>query len=66
MLDFFVHTGDVYVRHSEEFFEKAYDIDYLKSMLEETGFSVRDIYDDLSFEPPKENSERVFFVCKKE
>ena len=63
LLDFFVYNGKNYDRFSEEFYEKAYEIDELKSMLK--NFEIIGIYDELTENPPKANSERVFFVCKK-
>lgn len=63
LLDFFVYNGKNYDRYSEEFFEKAYEIDELKSMLK--NFEIIGIYDELTENPPKADSERVFFVCKK-
>ncbi|MGN0458298.1 MAG: class I SAM-dependent DNA methyltransferase [Eubacterium sp.] len=65
MLDFFVFNGESYDRFSEEFCEKAYPIEVLKKMLFDVGFSDVMIYDDLSLDKPKRNSERVYFVCKR-
>ncbi len=56
---------DSYVRYSEEFFERGYELDFLKRTLEEFRFEVVGIYDDMTKEPVKENSERAVFVCKK-
>lgn len=63
LLDFFVYNGNSYDRHSEEFIETAYDIDELSDALK--NFEVIGIYDDLSKEAPKEKSERLYFVCKR-
>lgn len=56
---------DVYVRYSEEFFERGYELNFLKKTLEQFRFEVVGIYDDMTKEPIKENSERAVFVCKK-
>ncbi len=56
---------DIYVRYSEEFFERGYELDFLKKTLEQFRFEVVGIYDDMTKEPIKENSERAVFVCKK-
>lgn len=56
---------DVYVRYSEEFCERGYELSSLKSMLEEFRFEVVGIYDDMTKSPVKEDSERAVFVCKK-
>lgn len=64
-LDFFVKDGENYTRSSEEFSERAYTNDELCEMLQKAGFSVLDIFDDLTQNPLKEDSERAVFVCKK-
>ena len=56
---------DVYIRYSEEFFERGYELDFLKKTLENYRFEVVGIYDDMTKEPVREDSERAIFVCKK-
>ena len=56
---------DVYIRYSEEFFERGYELDFLKKTLENYRFEVVAIYDDMTKEPVREDSERAIFVCKK-
>lgn len=65
ILDFFVPEGGVYKRECEEFCERAYSDSELTDWLVETGFEVRAIYDDMTFEKPKEISERNFFVAER-
>lgn len=64
LLDFFVFNGKSYDRYSEEFFERAYYIDELKSVL--NNFEILAVYDDMTENPPKPDSERLYFVCKRE
>lgn len=64
-LDFFVQNGEVYERYSEDFSERAYTEKELKSILLEYGFETIGIFEDLSFENPKEDTERIFFVARK-
>lgn len=64
IIDIFVFNGISYDRYSEDFFEKAYSIDELKSALE-PYFDVLNIYDELSCDEPKNTSERLYFVCKR-
>ena len=64
-LDFFVLKDGAYERYSEEFSERAYETAEIKEMLEKAGFSLVAVFDDMSQNPPKENSERVFFAAKK-
>ncbi|MGN1481575.1 class I SAM-dependent DNA methyltransferase [Porcipelethomonas sp.] len=64
-LDFFVPENEKYSRYSESFYENAYSIEDIKHALENTGFRVLNIYDEDSFEPLKENSQRAVFVTQK-
>lgn len=65
-LDFFVPNEDgTFERYSEDFTEKAYPIDSIKSELNKTGFEILNIYDGDSFEEIKPDSQRIIFiVCK--
>lgn len=59
-------TGDTYKKFEEVHEEKAYTIKELTSWLEEAGFFVLCAFDAYTFEEPKEDSKRVFFVAKRE
>lgn len=63
LLDFFVFNGVNYDRFSEEFCEKAYEISELENKLNE--FKILGVYDELTLTEPKNDSERIYFVCKK-
>lgn len=63
LLDFFVYNGKNYDRFSEEFNEKAYSVNELKSVL--NNFNIIGIYDELNLDDIKDNSERIYFVLKK-
>lgn len=65
LLDMFIYNGSSYDRFSEEFCETAYTVEELSQTLKDTGFKNIKIYDELSLDEPKENSERIYFVCKK-
>lgn len=64
-LDFFVYNGQSYDRFSESFKEKAYSDKKLTDALLDSGFEIIGIFDDLTANVPKCNSERLYFVCKK-
>ena len=64
-LDFFEEEDGVYYRSSESFTEKAYELDDIKSWLEETGFEVVGIYDDMTTDKVMPESERAVFLAKK-
>lgn len=63
LLDFFVFNGVNYDRFSEEFCEKAYEISELENKLNK--FIILGVYDELTLTEPKNDSERIYFVCKK-
>ena len=65
LLDMFIHNGSSYDRFSEEFCETVYTVEELSQMLKNSGFENIKVYDELSLDKPKENSERIYFVCKK-
>ncbi len=62
---FYSDDGVRYYRESEDFSEKAYTTEEITVALEKSNFDVIGIYDDLSLDKPKENSDRLYFVCKK-
>lgn len=66
-LDFFHKEKDKedYQRYTVDFSEKAYEIDFLKDLLEKTGFEVKAVFDEDSFLPLRKDSERAIIVAKK-
>ena len=63
-LALFERDGNAYYRQSERFKERAYEIDELKEMLEKSGFEVLAVYDDMTTEPLREESDRALFVAR--
>jgi len=64
-LDFFMEDGDTYIRSSESFKERAYTKEQIEGILNKAGLEIQAVYDDLSFESPKEDSQRIIYVTKK-
>ena len=66
-LDFFDKVPDekLYARYSTDFSEREYEIDVLKSMLLQSGFEVKAVFDDDSFLPIRRDSQRAIIVAKK-
>jgi len=64
-LTFFVREGGLYRKFDEVHSERCYSIDELKEMIPASGLDVLDVFDDKTFNAPKKNSERVFFICRK-
>ncbi len=64
-LDFFEKSGDKYVRTGENFTERAYPLEMIAAALDESGFEVTGIYDDMTFENAGEKSEKAVFTARK-
>ena len=55
----------MYYRSSESFAERAYELGDIKKWLEDSGFEVMGIYDDLTTDEVKSDSERAVFLARK-
>ncbi len=64
-LDFFEENNGVYERFSESFCERAYSDSELRELIDNAGLTVVGVYDDLSFDSPREKSERVIYAVTK-
>lgn len=65
-LDFFAPDGKKYQRYTEEFSEYAYTQEKMEEMLHKAGLKAAAVYDELSFDEPKENSQRLVYAVRKE
>lgn len=65
LLNFFVmDKNGKYSRFEERHTQRGWTEEQIRTLLKKAGFSEVYAYDELSFEPPKEDSERIVFVCK--
>lgn len=65
-LNFFLKNSDgTYSRRDEYQEERMYKVNELKKIIDDCGLNCLDVYDNLSFESPKEDSRRVFFVVQR-
>lgn len=64
-LDLFEEEAGVYYRQTERFAERAYETAQLRSLLEEAGFSLEAVYDDLTLNAPGEDSQRLYMIARK-
>ena len=64
-LDFFVKNDDTYIRSSESFYEITCETDKLVEMLNKSGFCDIQIFDDMTFNPQTQTTERITVVAKK-
>lgn len=64
-LEFFENQEGLYRRSHEHFSEISFPIDVIEELLKKTGFKNIQVFEDLSFEPPKESSQKVLFAAQK-
>ncbi len=66
-LDIFEYDGesDSYIRYGEEFSEKGYELDLLRSLAEKYRFETVGIYEELTKSPVRNDTQRAVFVLKK-
>ncbi len=57
-------NSDKYNRYEEYHYEKGYTIEKIKELINKSGLEFVCCYDELTFDSPKENSERIFFVAR--
>lgn len=65
-LTFFEKEGESYRRFDEVHTERAYSARELTALLEQAGLKVEGVFHDLTFQKPKENSQRLFFVAREQ
>lgn len=65
-LAFFIKDEfEKFERFEEVHQQRAYTEDEILDMLKSSGFKNIKVYGDFTFEAPKQDSQRIFFVCKK-
>ena len=64
-IDFFEEEDGAYYRSSESFTEQAYELDEIAKWLEEAGFEVIGIFDDMTTEKTTPETQRAVFLAKK-
>ena len=65
-LDFFIKNGSTYERFNENFKEIAFTDDEITAAVEAGGFKVINRYNDLTLDSPSAESERVYYVIRRE
>lgn len=64
-VNFFIEGNDgKYERTEEVHYERAYSVEEIKTALAENGFTLVGMYDDYTWESPKEDCQRIVFVAK--
>lgn len=64
-LNFFVkNENGTYDRTQEEHYERAYDLETIRRYIEESGMKFEAAYDAFTFEPARDDSERIYVVAR--
>ena len=61
---FIREDGDLYRKYEETHFQRVYDLDVVKRLLEEAGMEFVAAYDAFTREPVKEDSERIYIIAR--
>lgn len=56
---------DTYYKYSEQFQERGYELSFLEELLKENKFELIGIYEEMTTDPVKDNTERAVFVARK-
>ena len=62
----FQPQGSLYHRSTERFTERAYPVEEVLAMLRNAGFEEVQVFDELTFNPPRKDSQRLVFAAKKQ
>ena len=57
---------ELYRKYEELHYQRAYSLDTVKTMVDSSGLQLLHIYDAFTREPAREDSERVYVVCRRE
>lgn len=66
LINFFVKNGENYSRFTEEHTQRCHTFKELLDIIEKSGLILEGVYDDLSLDDPKGDSQRIFIVLKKQ
>ena len=61
---FVQEEGDLFRRYCETHYQRAYSLEIVRALIEKAGMEVLAIYDAFTYNKPKPDSERVYFVAR--
>ena len=64
-LDFFVEENKTYNRYCEEFSERYYDCEQVKKALKSANLEVLAVYEEMTENKPKKDTQRVVYVTRR-
>lgn len=65
-LTLFIKEGNKYNRFEERHYQKAYSIHVITKLLNKAGLKLEGIFNACTFEEPKNDSERIYFVAREQ
>ena len=65
-LTFFERDGGAWQRYDETQRQRAYSARTLEKIIKESGMSLVAKFSDIDFSPVKDDSDRIFFICRKD
>ena len=67
VLNLFIQGDDGrYDRHEEVHYQKAYDLEEVRSLIECAGMKFEGAYDAFTFEPARKDSERIYIIAREQ
>lgn len=63
-LTFFVRDNEGYKKYDEVHYERCYDNNEIKGLIESSKLKLLNVYDELKLCPPPKKSQRNFYVCE--
>lgn len=67
VLNLFIQGDDGrYDRHEEIHYQKAYDLEEVRSLIERAGMKFEGAYDAFTLEPVREDSERIYIISREQ
>lgn len=60
----YAYTDNVFRRFDETHYQKAYTLDTIQRLLKEAGLEYVTAYDAFTYNPPSDNSERIYIVAR--
>ena len=67
VLNLFIQGDDGrYDRHEEIHYQRAYDLDEVRSLIERAGMIFEGAYDAFTFEPVRKDSERIYIIAREQ
>lgn len=63
---FIKEEKDLYRKYEEIHYQRGYDLKTIETLIKEAGLTFVTMYDAFTKEPPKEDSERVYVIARKE